>query len=158
MTLTAPQLIQLRDAILADSALAAAPQNSDGALTIATAMNLPAVPAFIVWRTDVPVDEIMNNGFLWTAVDALTAGKARIWQWMAQLGSINAAKANVRQGLVDAFGAGTPMANGILPHLKRSASRAEKLFAAGTGTDASPATMGFEGVLSYQDVEAARAS
>jgi hypothetical protein len=34
----------------------------------------------------------------------------------------------------------------------------EKLLATGTGSDGSPATMGFEGPISYQDVQAARAS
>lgn len=156
MTLSQAQLEVLKADILADPVLAAKPMTADGHFEIAQWYNLAASPAFVVWKTSVPVDEIMNNGFVWSAVDGLTAGKARIWDWMTKLGTINPSKANVRQGLVDAFGAGSAMANGITPHLKRSATRAEKLFATGTGSDASPATMIFEGGLSYQDVERAR--
>jgi hypothetical protein len=99
----------------------------------------------------------MANGFVWTAVDQLTVGKARIWDWMSRLGTINPSKPNIRQGLSEAFGANSAMATGILPHLKRPATRAEKLFANGTGSDASPATLTFFGNLTYQDVLAARA-
>lgn len=156
--LTSQQMAALKADILLDPALAAEPMNSDGAFAIALAYNLPASPAFTVWRTSVQASEIMSNGFVWTAVDSLTAGKARIWDWMTRYGSINPSKANVRQGMVDAFGAGSAMANGITPHLKRLATRAERLFATGNGTDGSPGTMEFEGTLSYQDVEAARNS
>jgi hypothetical protein len=41
---------------------------------------------------------------------------------------------------------------------KRLASRVEQLFATGTGSDAVPATLGFEGPISVNDVEAARNS
>lgn len=156
--LTTEQLVGLRDAILADPVLAAEPMDSDGAFAIAAALNQLASPDFIVWRTAVPVDEIMSNGFVWTAVDGLTAGKARIWEWMAGLGVINPSKTNIRQGLVDCFGAGSAMATGITPHLKRKATRAEALLATGVGSDATPGTLTFEGTLSYQDVERARAA
>jgi hypothetical protein len=155
-TLTTAQLTAIKNEIVSDPVLNAYPMNSDGNFAIAAALNAPAIPDFIVWRTAVTVDEIMNNGFIWTAVDVLTTGKARIWEWMTKLGSINPSKANVRQGLVDAFGSGSAMASAIVPYLKRLASRVEKLLAVGTGTTASPATMTFEGPLSYQDVEQAR--
>ena len=158
MALTTAQLQALKALIDADPVLAAQPLNSDGAFFIAAELNKQADPAFAVWRTSVPVDEIMNNGFVWTAVDQITVGKARIWEWMTKLGNINPSKANVRQGMADAFGAQSAMAQGILPHLKRLATRAEKALASGTGSDASPGTMTFEGNLSYQDVEAVRAS
>lgn len=151
--LTPAQLTTLKADILADPVLAAYPVNSDGAFAIAEAYK--AETTFIVWRTSVPVDEIVNNGFIWTAVDTLQAGKARIWDWMRESGQINPSKANVRQGLQDAFGATQP---NIAQHLKRAANRGEKLFATGTGTTANPGTMTFEGELSYQDVERARAS
>ena len=150
MQLSNAQLLILRDDILADPALAAQPMNSDGAFAIASAYNLLAVPDFVVWRTAVGVDEIVNNGFIWTAVDTLTVGKARIWDWMRESGVINPSKANVRQGLQDAFGASQP---NILQHLKRSATRVEKLFSTTGATN----TMTFEGALSYQTVEQARA-
>lgn len=156
--LTVAQAQTLKTAILADPILAAQPMNDDGHFAIAAAFNLLASPAFTVWKTSSSVDDIMNNGFVWAAVDGLTVGKARIWDWMTKLGAINPSKANVRQGLIDAFGLGSVMAISILPYLKRLATRAEKLFAAGTGSDASPGTMTFEGLISYQDVSQARNS
>lgn len=158
MALSTQQLAALAADILADPVLAAEPMNSDGAFAIAAAYNAEASPAFVVWRTNVPAQEIMANGFVWTAVDTLTVGKARIWDWMTRYGTINPSKANVRQGLADCFGAASAMVTGITPHLKRNATRGEKLFATGTGTTGNPATMAYEGTLSYQDVEAARNS
>lgn len=151
--LTPEQLTALKADILADPVLAAQPMTADGAWAIAEAYK--AETPFIVWRTSVPVSEIVNNGFIWTAVDALSAGKARIWDWMRESGEINPSKPNVRKGLQDAFGDTQP---NIAPHLRRAANRVEALFATGTGTDATPGKMSFEGVLSYRDVEQARAS
>lgn len=152
MALSPAQLVALKVDILADPTLSAKPQNSDGAFEIAAAYNLPASPTFTVWRTTVSVDEIAANGIVWSAVDTLTVGKARIWDWMTKLGTINPSKANVRQGLADCFGAGSATATATMPLLKRTATRAEKLFASGTGSDASPGTMTFEGSLSWNEV------
>lgn len=156
MALTSEQLATLKAAILADPVLAALPNTPDNNFTIAAAFNLPASPEFIVWRTSVEVASIMSNGFIWTVVDGLTAGKARIWDWMTRLGSINPSKPNIRQGIADCWGAGSAQVTAILPHCKRPASRAEALFATGTGSDATPGTMGWEGALSYDDIGTAR--
>ena len=158
MPLTAAQAATLRATINADPVMSAYPINTDGFYELAAYLNKDASPDYIVWRTNVPVEEIMGNGFVWTAVDTLAAGKARIWEWMTQLGYINPSKVNVRQGVADAFGANSAMTNGIIPHCKRKATRAEKLFATGTGTDSSPATMTFEGMLNWQDIDAARSN
>jgi hypothetical protein len=158
--LTTQQLQTLKTAILADQALAALPVNDDTAFAIADAFNLPASPAFVAWRSSVPVEEIMSNGFVWTEVDGLSVGKARIWEWMADLGTINPSRANIRAGIDNAFqGAGAgpvAMRAAIYAHCKRNVTRAEKLYATGTGTDVSPATMGWEGSLTYQEVRQAR--
>lgn len=155
--MTPAQLATLKADILNDPALAAQPMTSDGAFAIADAYNAPASPAFQVWRTRVSAEEIMSNGFVWTAVDGLTNGKARIWEWMTRYNFINPSKPNVRQGIQDCFGAASQMVTGILPHCRRAATRVERLFATGTGSEAQPGTMSFEGPVSYQDVEAARA-
>ena len=74
--------------------------------------------------------------------------------------SFNPSRTNVRAG-IDAVWVGTAadlnVRAAVYVHCKRSATRAEKLFASGTGSDASPATMAFEGDLNYLDVEVARA-
>lgn len=154
--LTQAQLVALKANIDADQELSAYPNNSDGAFAIAAIYNQIVSPSFIVWKTSVAVDEIMSNGFVWTAVDGLTNGKARIWEWMSRIGSINPSKANIRQGLADAFGANSAMSDAIAPHLKRQATRIEKLFATGTGSNNSPAKMDYEGPVSYQEIELAR--
>jgi hypothetical protein len=159
--LTGPQLILVRDAILADNELNAQPQTPDGAFAIADALNLTASPAFIVWKTAVSVDEIMRNGMDWARVDNLTVGKARIWDWLGRLGNFDASKPNVRAG-IDAAWVGTAadlaVRASIYTHCKRSATRVEKILATGTGSDATPATMGYEGRVTYQDILQARAS
>jgi hypothetical protein len=159
--LTVEQLAALKADILADPILAAFPMNSDGAWEIAIAYNLAASPAWIVWKSDVNPEDIMRNGMDWTRVDNLSVGKSRIWDWMTKLGTFNAAKANIRSG-IDAVWVGTTadlaVRAMVYTHCKRAATRIEKLFSTGTGSDASPATMTFEGQISYQDVMSARNS
>lgn len=154
--MTPAQLATLKANILASPDLATFPNNSDGAFAIAALYNIDASPAFTVWKTSVSLQEIMSNGFRWTDVDGLSAAKYRTWDLMNSLGTIDPSKPNVRQGIRDCWGAGSQQENAILPHLKRLATRGEKLFATGTGSDNSPATMTFEGSISYQDVEEAR--
>ena len=153
------QLQTLKAAILADPVLSAYPMNSDGSYAIADLLNKPADPAFIVWKTDVSIDEIMRNGMDWARVDNLSVGKARIWDWLGRLGVINASKTNVRAG-IDAAWVGTAadlaVRAAIYVHCKRSATVLEKIFATGAGTDASPATMVVEETISYQTVDQAR--
>lgn len=161
--LTPAQLQTLKAAIDADPALSSQPMNSDGAFAIADAMNQPASPAFVVWRTSVMQDEITRQaGFTWTLVDSLSVGSARIWEWMfdnvAQ--SINCGALNVRQGIADVWSGSAPklaVQTVVLTTCKRASNRAEKIFATGTGSDATPATLTREGAISYQDVEQARA-
>lgn len=153
--LTPSQQATLRAAILANNDISGTAPGPDSAFAIADYLAVVASPTFIVWRTEVAADEIMRNGMDWTQVDNLTVGKARIWDWLTRLGTINAAKPNVRAG-IDAAWAGTAqmlaVRAAIYVHCKRSANRIEKILATGTGTDISPATMGYEGTVSYQDI------
>lgn len=163
--LTSAQLATLKAFIAADPTMSAIPAGSDGAFAIKDLLNATASPAFTVWKTNVSVDEIMRNGMAWDRVDNLTVGKARIWDWMTRLGTFNAAKVNIRAG-IDAAWVGTQadlnVRAMIYTHCKRAATVVEKLFAdtsgGGVGTDANPATTVFEGLISYQDVDAARNS
>lgn len=112
-------------------------------------------PAYIVWRTRLTMDTIIQDvGFDFTRVDNLSTGKARISEWMFRSGYIDPSKPNVRAG-IDATWVGTAadlsVRATIYAMCKRSASRAEMILATGTGTTASPSTMGFEGVLTYID-------
>lgn len=157
MSLTPAQLQTLKAAIASDPVLAAIPQTADGAFEVKDALNLDVAPAFIVWRTRVTQDAIMQNGFDWTRVDNLAAGPARVWEWLFANAdrSINPSKANVRAGIEAVWkgvAADLAVRAAVYVHCKRNATRAEKLFATGAGTDATPATLVFEGNLGYQDV------
>ena len=143
------QLQALKAAILAESALAAAIAAGNNGI-ILDYMNSDST--FVVWKTKVLAQQVMEDAFIWTDVDALTVGKARIWDWLTRFGSFNAAKATVRQGLSDCFGAGSAMATAITPQLKRFSTRAEKVFATGTGTGGTPGLLVFEGKIVSNDV------
>lgn len=157
--LTTAQLQTLKTAINQNPAWVALPLTNSAALLIADDFNLQATPDFVVWRSSVPLDEVMRNGMDWTRVDNLSVGKARIWDWLSRLGTLNPSQANVRAG-IDATWVGTAadlaVRAAVYVHCKRLATKAEKLFATGTGSDAVPATMAFEGVLSADDVAQAR--
>lgn len=155
--MTPQQLATLKDAILADPVLAdLAAQTAYG--PIRDALNLPAAPTYVVWKTAVLIDEIMRNGMDWARVDNLSVGKARIWDWLVRLGSFDPSKANIRAG-IDAAWVGTTadlaVRAVVYTHCKRSATRGEKLFAVGAGSDAAPGVMGFEGQVTDADIESA---
>lgn len=160
--MTTAQLQTLKSDIAADPVLSQLPKNSDGAFEVARVYNLTASPDFWVWRTNVPLTDITNNGFDWVRVDNLSVGKARIWEWLFDDGSINPSKANVRAGIIECWkGTAQDLAVQavVFGHCQQKATRFQKLFAVGAGTSVvngtGPATMGLDGTLSYQDVEAA---
>lgn len=114
------------------------------------------VGATIVWRTAVTRPEIMTSpNFDWTRVDNLSPGKERIWNYLFDAGSANPSQPNIRAG-IDAAWVGTAadlaVRATVYTFCKRACNAFEKLYAAGTGTDAVPATMAVEGVTSAQQL------
>ena len=157
--LTTVQLATLKAAILADPMLSAM-WTAGNPAAIALAFNEPATPSFYVWRTSVSPSEY-REAIVWTEVDALTTGsKYRIWEWLTadMTLPIDASKLNVRQGLSDCWASNTTTRPNLLAIAKRLANRIEKLLATGTGSNASPATMGYEGTLTWQDINEAMGS
>lgn len=157
MALTTGQLATLKADIIVN--FPSVPNNDDGNFEIAAAYNLAATPAWIVWKTALETKTIFD-ALEWTAFIARSAGERDAFQLMMRNGVINPSQANVRQGISDIFsgpGGATQRAS-LLALAKRSATRAEKLFSTGTGTDLSPATLTFEGNLSFADISAARNS
>lgn len=162
--LTPAQQATLKAYIEADGTLNALPHNSDGAFAIAEALKADASPDFIVWRTSVAerefTDDTSGEGTTWSwpAFIARSVGEQAGWTAMFRNGTINAAKANVRQGFADIFSGAANSAPAQRTHCaaigKRKANRLEKLFATGTGSTASPATMAVEGDLSWSEVRA----
>lgn len=156
MTLLIAQLQTLKTNILANSAtLQGAIDQRDGA-TIAAFYNFTASPSWTVWKTSVALRDVMKQpAWDWTRVDNLSVGRARIWEWIKDNGMLNASEANVRAG-IDAVWVGTQadlnVRAAVYIACKRFATRAEKLFSTGAGSDASPATMAVEGNISGADV------
>ena len=142
--MTPAQLATLKTAINADAAFDELKLTPDGRYAIADAFNLVANPAWIVWRAQVTRREILQNGFDWTRLDNLSVGKARVWNDIFVDGSLNPSKPNVRVG-IDSIWVGTApdlaVRAAVYVHCKVGATRAQKLFSTGTGTDATPATM-----------------
>jgi hypothetical protein len=147
--LDSTQKATLKTAALAESTLTTAIVNGDDT-SVAAWFNTNS--SFIVWRTNVSCKEYRDGAIVWTAVDTLTAGKARIWEWMCQDNFINPSKTNVRQGFVDAFGAGSATTTAATATSKRNATNAEKALATGTGTNGTPGLLTFEGSISVNDV------
>ena len=109
---------------------------------------------FVVWRTSVSPEEYRKSGFVWTEVDSLTVGKARIVEWLTgNLAlSFNPSDLAVRQGIADAFGAGTTTRANLLALSKRFAKKVEALFTTGTGTDATPGALVVEGSIGVTEL------
>lgn len=152
MALTSQQKTTLKADILANGDANALYQagNLQG---LADLYNALASPAFIVWKSAVPKDEV-GKAFQASALAAITAGNNdKLANFAAWNDVVYPWRADQRAFFDDVFsvaaGAGTRAA--LLALWKRSATRAEKLFATGTGSDASPATLVVEGPLSYTD-------
>jgi len=156
MTLTTVQLQTLKTLVQADSGMASSLSVGQDQV-VADWLNANADVDHWVWRTSVPPDEY-REAVVWTEVDALLAGKARIWEWLTggMLQDFNPSKLNVRQGLADAWGSGTTTRTNLLALSKRKASRVEKALATGTGTSGTPATMQYEGPITPAEVSMLR--
>ena len=156
MALTPTQLPALKAAILADPVFSALPQNVDSAYTIAAEMSKPAAPSFVVWRTDVAAAEI-GDAWVGTDIDGMSSLNMQRLQLLLASSAgaaFNMARADRRAGFENPFGTNASNASRVAMRAawKRPANVVEKLFATGTGSDAAPATLAFEGGISYVDV------
>jgi hypothetical protein len=169
MHLTSAQKLVIRNAIAADPVLAALPNNSDGSVEIAAALNLDASPDFWVYKTRLAREDVVGGTsgdgttFTWAGAGYITRaqGERDAFSEIFALGSCNPSMPNVRAAFTDIFsGTGNAAANRthIANVQRRKASRFEKLFATGTGSTASPATLVLEGPISYQEIDEARNS
>jgi hypothetical protein len=159
MALTTQQLQTLRIAIDADPVLAAFPNNPDGHIEIAKAFNAAASPAFTVWKSNVSINAV-GKAFNASELAGLsTLNNTRLQTLAIYLsGGVDPSLTSNRAFFDDIFsGAGGVNTRASLLVLwKRLATRGEKLYATGTGSDASPATLVVEGAISARDVEEAR--
>ena len=158
MPFTTQQLQTIKTYINATPALAAKPNNPDGNYDIAIALNSNASPTFTVWKTSVPLGDV-GRKFNGTELAGLTTGNQTRLQTVAQyLNTVNPSLPDNRQFFDDVFSGagGTNTRAALLALWKSPAKQIEKLFATGTGSDGSPATLVYEGEISYVEVENAR--
>lgn len=182
MGLSPAQLATLKAAILADNTLNAFPNTDNGNDSLAIALNVVASPDWYVWQTAVNVNDINDainwanftpqdapdNTATWTNRSLACQGKQFNLQTMlVGRATLDASKANLRAGLQDALTAipsgasGANKAGGwpaVQFILSRKAKLIEKILSTGTGSQATPATMGYEGSISGSDVTSARNS
>lgn len=160
MNLTAAQLSTLKGDIAANTNtilvagtpvqikdVAARADKNDLAPDVGKWYDQQASGPYVVWRGPLtpitPAEYMGASGIVWTAVDALTAGKARIFEWLTRglTGGLNPSDSNVRTGISDCFGGGTQSTTNLVALAKRNATNGEKLFASGSGISGSPSTM-----------------
>ena len=151
MALTPAQQATLKTAIQADAQLIAFPHTADGANQISDLLNLAASPAFTVWKTSVS-NELIGNAMNGTEVIGLSALQMQRLQLLSAYsnGTQDPSRADRRAAFDGVFsGAGGTITRPALIALwKRFATRIEKIFATGAGSDASPANLNFEGSVS----------
>ena len=164
MTLTAAEQVLLKTYIENDATLNAFPNTPDGAAGIAVELNKQESPDFTVWRTAVGVQEIMTsiNG---VSVAGLTAAESNVLIAVIasfQNSGVDTSVVDKRQLFDDLFTGGAnnnPTTRDNLQVLwRRLALAIETVFSTGVGSDAVPANLGRQGVISGDDVEIARNS
>lgn len=135
----------------------------------AALLNAAASPAFTVWKTSVSIGKVGDN-LVGTDLAGLSTLNHTRLQTVVTLsaGGVNPSLADRRAFFDDVFsGAGGTLTRAKLLILwKRLATVGEKLFAVGTGTDVSPATLGMrvegdatiyaEGAITIANVSEAR--
>jgi hypothetical protein len=120
---------------------------------IAESYNVQATPDFTVWKTSLSAAE-MHKAYVWTEMDTLAQSKYNQLTLMLSQGSVNPSVANVRQGFNDIFTGGALVGTrtALIALAKRLVTVGEKLFATGTGSDAVPGELTFEGRVTPQDI------
>ena len=113
--------------------------------------------AFVVWRsllTPEQAREAISGGDGLAQLDNLTVGKrdSLLWALSGDTHPTNTAQRTAIEGLC---GTQNTLKAAILAAQKRFATRAEAIYATGTGTNAVPGTLGWEGQLSANDVSTA---
>lgn len=105
--MNATQLQALRTAIDANGVWAAFPLTDDGHYALAAELNLTAAPDFLLWRTETPVEAIIDgiDGAKYTPVDSMpvadaATGNAAIHQFNGRLLAIQTKQMNLQSLLL----------------------------------------------------------
>lgn len=152
MNLSTAQLAALKSFVDGDSALTTlrTAGNYDGVLI---ALDTAASPTFTLWRTDVQAEET-GNAWVGTDIDGMSALNMQRLQLLlasAPSGVFDMTRSDRRAGFENPFGTNQNNASRVAMRAawKRPATVLEKLFAVGTGSDASPAAPGKDADNAY---------
>jgi hypothetical protein len=147
------QIATILNDINTNPAFEGIPKSIDGSYAIAEWYNLPADPAYWLWRSNVPTKDA-KKAMDWVEYLALSQAARDCWRFMLENGIIDATDPNLRVGIAEVFKGpnGVNSRTALIAIAKRTANRIEKLLATGTGTNASPATPGFEGSVSWNTI------
>ena len=145
--LSPAQVTALKSICAVDATCAALGASADD-VGLAAWFNAADPAACVVWRHDISIPEA-HAVMVWTEVDAMSAGKARIWEWMRNVQVLDARQLNIRQGLSDAFASATATRTAPLALAKRNATRAERALASGACTSGSPSITTWTGPISF---------
>lgn len=106
---------------------------------------------FQIWRNSIDASEYRSQ-MVWTEVDTMGSGNARIWSWLTRdmRDPINAADSNIRAGIADAWAANTVTRSNLLSIAYAAASLIESIFATGIGTINNPATATIYGPIDFR--------
>lgn len=176
MPMTRYQLVALRADILASvDPLVVAARDGRNDTEMARLYNLPAAPSWWVWRTAVRVDEVFDgvavaNYYPVPAPDGTAAWTNRgiacqikfdMLRLLLARETLDPSRARTRNSLEAAL-TDIPSGNNgnlrqggwsaVQPLLRREATRAERLFVTGAGTDVDPGRAVFAGEVSTDDI------
>jgi len=157
--MTPEQLATLRDAILAETDPEFVEYRTSGATgAMAGWFNQQASPAYVVFKKSVPTDDI-GLTISYVALAAMTDANQGQLIRFTQLNpvSFDPSKPDIRSFFNNTFsgalgGQGQATRDAMEALYRRNALRGEKLFATGTGSFASPATLVFEGTVSNDNI------
>jgi hypothetical protein len=154
--LTEPQKLTVKTYIENDPTLGQLAPSADNAFAIAAALQAEASPAFVVWRTNVSGGEI-GNAWIGNDIDGMSSLNMQRLQLLlasSPEGVFDMSRIDRRAGFENPFGSNQNNQSRVNMRAvwKRNASVIEKLLATGTGTTETPATMAFEGSISYHEI------
>jgi hypothetical protein len=160
MILTTAQLTTLKNAINAETDPTFVgyrnANNDDG---MASFYNVLASPSFTVWKSFVTITDTGKQfvGTEWAGMTSANHTRLQtVSQWLNA--GYSPALADIRAMFDDIWSGagGTQTRAKYLAFWKRFATRGEKLYATGTGSDAVPATLVCEGDITSQNISDAR--
>lgn len=138
--------------IVLKNAIAGASLNMEDYGAIAEWLN--ASTSFVCWKSTMTPTEArkaITSGAQLSQLDNLTVGKRDALLYALDE-SVDTNNSAVRGAIEDLCGTQNTLKAALIAAMKRTVNKAEQLLAAGTGTDAVPATLGWEGQIDIYQI------